>query len=86
MGVDIFLRPKPNGSFRMILDLTELNKSIKYEHFKMFGLKTARHLLERGAWMASADLSDAYYSLNVKIAQRKYLRFRMGETLLEYQV
>ena len=38
---NIFLRPKPNGKFRMILDLTELNKHIHYEHFKIFSLKTA---------------------------------------------
>ena len=83
---NIFLRPKPNGNFRMILDLTELNKLIKYEHFKMFNLKTTIDLLEESTWMAIADLTDAYYSLQIKQSQRKYLRFRLGETLLEYQV
>ena len=29
---NIFLRPKPNGKFRMILDLSELNKMIHYNH------------------------------------------------------
>jgi hypothetical protein len=31
----IFLRPKRNGEFRMILNLKELNQFIKYNHFKM---------------------------------------------------
>ena len=46
----------------MILDLTELNKKIEYKHFKMFNLRTALDLIEPGMWIASADLTDAYYS------------------------
>ena len=83
---NIFLRPKPNGKFRMILDLTELNKCIHYEHFKMFNLKTALDLLEPGMWMASADLTDAYYSVPICQSQRKYLRFRWKGFMFEYQV
>ena len=36
----IFLRPKPDGSHRMILNLKQLNKSVEYEHFKMDTLWT----------------------------------------------
>ena len=60
--LNIFLQPKNNGKFRMILDLTLLNKLIEYEHFKMFNLSTALALVEKGVWMASGDLTDAYYS------------------------
>ena len=83
---NIFLRPKQNGKFRMILDLTELNKRVRYEHFKMFNFKTALELISPGMWMASADLTDAYYSVLINKAQRKFLRFRLGHMLLEYQV
>ena len=62
---NIFLRPKPNGKFRMILDLTELNKKIHYEHFKMFSLNTAIDSLDVNMWMASVDLKDAYYTINI---------------------
>ena len=47
---NIFLRPKPNGKIGMILDLTELNKMIHYEHFKMFNLKTVLDLLDVNMW------------------------------------
>ena len=83
---NIFLRPKPSGKFRMILDLTKLNKYIEYEHFKMFNLRTALDLLQPGMWMASADLTDAYYTLPINKEQRKFLRFRWEDTLFEYQV
>ena len=36
----IFLRPKPDGSHRMILNLKQLNKSVECEHFKMDTLWT----------------------------------------------
>ena len=83
---NIFLRPKSNGKFRMILDLTELNKLIPYEHFKMFSLKTALDLIQEGDWMASADLSDAYYTIPINENYKKFLRFQWKGNTLEYQV
>ena len=82
---NIFLRPKQNGKFRMILDLTELNKLIKYEHFKMFNLRTALDLIKPGDWMASADLTDAYYSVPINEKHKKFLRFFWKGKILEYQ-
>jgi len=31
----VFLRPKKNGTFRLILNLEELNEYVVYHHFKM---------------------------------------------------
>ena len=31
----VFLRPKSNGSYRVILNLKSLNESVEYIHFKM---------------------------------------------------
>ena len=42
---NVFLRPKPNGKHRLILDLSDLNESIVYRHFKMENLKTAIDLV-----------------------------------------
>ena len=83
---NIFLRPKQNGKFRMILDLTQLNKLVEYQHFKMFNLRTALDLIVKDCWMASADLTDAYYSLLITPEHRKFLRFVWRGALFEYQV
>ena len=72
---NIFLRPKPDGNFRVILDLTELNKQVPYEHFKMTSLTTALEMMRPGCWMASVDLKDAYYSVPISGPDRKLLRF-----------
>lgn len=83
---NIFLRPKSNGKFRMILDLTMLNKLIEYRHFKMFNLNTALDLLSMNCWMASVDLTDAYYAVPIAAEHKKLLRFNWGGRLFEYQV
>ena len=36
----IFMVNKPDGGTRLILNLKELNEFVKYEHFKMEGIKT----------------------------------------------
>ena len=73
---NIFLRPKKDGSYRMILDLTWVNKHVVYEHFKMCSLETAKDMLRENCWMASVDLRDAYYSVRVHEEDRKFLRFK----------
>ena len=81
---NIFVRPKPDGEARIILDLTELNKKVQYQHFKMFSLSTAVDLVTPGAFMASVDLRHAYYTIPIKIEHRKYLRFTWKGKLYEY--
>ena len=75
---NVFLRPKANGEFRIILDLTELNKLVVYQHFKMTSLQTAVEALREGAWMGSVDQKDAYFSVPVAREDRKYLKFCLG--------
>ena len=43
----IFLRKKKNGSYRLILNLKGLNKSIEYKHFKMESLVCAIQLMKK---------------------------------------
>ena len=83
---NIFLRPKKDGSFRMILDLTWVNKHVSYRHFKMCSLNTAKETMRRDCWMASIDLKDAYYSVPIDFQDRKYLRFRWKGHLYQYSV
>lgn len=71
----LFLREKKNGDFRPILNLSKLNESIVYRHFKMEQLQTVMQLIEQGAWMASVDISQAYHSLEVRQQDRDLLQF-----------
>ena len=75
---NIFLRLKPNGKHRLILDLSDLNDSVVYRHFKMESLQTAIDMVQRDCYLGSLDLSDAYYSIPVTKEDRILLRFKWG--------
>ena len=47
----------------------------------MSSLHTAMDMMRQDCWVASIDLKDAYYSVLVKDSDRKFLRFRWGDTL-----
>ena len=83
---NIFLRPKKDGTFRMILDLTWLNLHVEYEHFKMHSIQTAIDMMRPGCWLASIDLKDAYYSVLVEAHDRKFLRFKWKGALFQFRV
>ena len=67
----IFLRPKPDGSCRLILNLKELNKFIDTGHFKLEDIKTVKTLLHQGCFLASLDIKDAYYIILIEKESRK---------------
>ena len=70
-----FLRPKPNGKFRFILNLKNLNRFITTEHFKLEDIRSAVNLLAKDDFLASLDLQDAYLLVPVRKQDRIYLRF-----------
>ena len=55
---NIFTKYKPDGTLRIIIDLTQLNREVVYQHFKMENLNTVINLLSQG--MASIDWKDAF--------------------------
>lgn len=81
---NVFLVPKPNGKYRFILNLKELNTFVANEKFKMEDLRTAINLLTPGAYMTSIDLKDAYYSVPIHPSCRKFLRFTWNGNLYEF--
>ena len=79
-----FLIPKPDGSYRFILNLKSLNEFIDPAHFKMEDLRTARNLVFPDYFMASLDLSDAFHLVPVHKSSRKFLRFKFLDTLYQF--
>ena len=73
----IFLTPKPDGSFRMILNLKNLNDHMPYIHFKMETIKYVLNLVTPNCCMAKIDMKDAYYSIPILNEQQKFLKFSL---------
>ena len=82
---NVFVRPKPENKHRMILNLKELNKCVRFLHFKMENLKDIKHLLQKGDFLIKIDLQDAFWSVPVSRASRKLMRFEWENTLYEFR-
>lgn len=80
----VFVRPKKDGSHRMILNLKNLNKHVQYNHFKMDTLQSVISLITPNCYMASVDLKDAYYSVPIAVSDQKYLKFKWGGKLYQF--
>lgn len=80
----IFIRPKKDGTHRVILNMKSVNKFIENYHFKMDSLKTAINLMSKNCYFGSIDLKDAFFSISVRQCDRKYLRFRWNNTLYQF--
>ena len=80
----IFVRPKKDGSYRMILNLKSLNQYAEYHHFKLGTIWTAVHMLTSGCFMASIDLKDAYYSVHMDYLHQKYFKFSWIGNLYQF--
>ena len=83
---NVFGRPKANGDIRMIIDLSEVNDFVQKFHFKMDHLEVATDLLDEGMFMSSIDLKDAYYSIPIWEAHRKYLSFQWNGEYFQFNV
>ena len=82
---NVFVRPKPEGKFRFILNLKELNKIVQYLHFKMEGLRDVRNLVQQGDYLVKIDLKDAFWSVPVNRNSRKFMRFSWEDCLYEFR-
>ena len=60
----VFLRPKKNRKYCMILNLKTLNEFISHIHFKMDTLQSRINLMTRNCFKASLDLTEVYYCFN----------------------
>ena len=80
----IFVRPKKDGSHRVILNLKKLNEAVSYHHFKMDALETAIKLMRPGCYMTSIDLKDAYYSIPIASEHQKFLKFVWKDQLYAF--
>lgn len=81
---NIFMRPKPDGSVRIILNLKDLNVALQKIHFKMETLKSVLTLVKPGCFFSTVDLKDAYFSVRISPKSRKFLKFLWRHQLFQF--
>ena len=82
----IFLASKKDGTNRPVINLKQLNKHVKYMHFKMEGIPNLVDLLQRDDHMCKLDLKDAYFVIPVAPRYQEYLKFRWNRVLYKFKV
>jgi len=80
----IFAVPKSDGTYRLILNLKEVNKFIEHTHFKMEDYRTVCNLIQQDGYLGSIDLQDAYHLIHMYPGHQVYLRFRWKGILYQY--
>ena len=80
----MFLVPKKDGSHRPIIDLRELNRFIRWEHFKMEGIHLLKDMLQEGDWMVKLDQKDAYFAVPIHQHHRQYLQTHWKGTRYQF--
>ena len=79
----LFLVPKPNNRWRPILDLSNLNKYLKTQSFKMKTPETLRTSLQTGEWVTSIDFKDAQ---PIQSQSKKYMHFHKQDKAYHFIV
>ena len=81
---NIFPRRKKSGKIRIIGNFKDLNQDIVYKKFKQTTVQDVLNNIRPKSYMCSIDLSDAYYSVNVKKSDRKFLKFQWNGKLYQF--
>ena len=71
----IFLMPKSEDSFEMILNLKKFNGNMPYIHFKIETMKSTLTLVTPNCYMAKVDINNPYYPIPILPEHQKYLKF-----------
>ena len=72
---NIFTQSKRDGGIWVILNLKQFNERyVDHIHFKMETLRSAVDAMRPGCFFGLVDLVDAYYSIPLKISDRRFFR------------
>ena len=81
----LFVTPKVTGGWRPAIDLSRLNRSVDVSHFYMETSQSVLQYLRPGYWMVSLDLQDAYLQVLLHPSSHHYLRFCVGDAVLQFR-
>ncbi|CAJ0926027.1 unnamed protein product [Ranitomeya imitator] len=81
---NLFIVPKKNGTVRPILDLKLLNKFVRVRRFRMESLRSVIASMEKGEFLASIDIQDAYLHIPIFPSRQRFLRFAVQEQHFQF--
>ena len=70
---------------RMILDVSKINKFIVCPKFKMISIQQVRQVVQKGNFVTSIDLKDAYWHIPIMKSFQKFLAFEVDGSKFVFQ-
>lgn len=72
-----------NRKKRLVIDFSNINRQCIKMACRYEGLKDLKHMLRKGDYMFSLDLTDAFWHIPIQQHHRKYLTFTIGGRTLQ---
>ena len=82
---NVFLVPKKDGRYRMILNLKSLNRMIKYRKFKMDHIQQVLDLVTQNCVMSSLNVQSAFNQVAVHKSHQKFMCFEWNSKFYTFQ-
>ena len=81
----IFVVPKPEpGEYRLILNVSELNKEIEYKKFKLINITEILDLIPPKSYLAKIDWTLAFNHLPIFEGHQKFLMFQWRQKSFKF--
>jgi hypothetical protein len=77
---------KKGGLFRLILDLSKLNRHLRFPRFKYDSVKAVGRVFDQGDWLFSWDLKDGYWHTDLNESAWTYMCFEWEGQLYHFAV
>lgn len=81
----IFMIPKKEGGWRVIIDLRYVNQFQRPGRFKMEGIEQVKEVVRRGDFLVKGDLKHAFHHIPIREEHQKYLGFEVEGTFYVYR-
>ena len=81
----LYVTTKVTGGWRPVIDLSRFNRSVPVSHFHIETAQSVLQSLRPGDWMVSLDLEDACLQVPVHPSSRRYLRFCVADSILQFR-
>lgn len=78
--------PKKGNLWRLILDLSRMNRYLQFPRFKYESVSMVRDVFELGDWLFTWDLKDGYWHVDMHESSRTYMCFEWESQLYYFAV
>jgi hypothetical protein len=82
----VFPVPKPDGSLRLILDVSLLNPFLQVPKFSLISLREVLRLIKKDDFMTKIDLKAAYWQVPLHPSSRPWMCFQWGDLFFCFNV